>query len=196
LLQARIGGTTLVVWGPIDGLMYSATTSGLTDAESVALAGALRVDGHDVVVDHPGALVGMEPIGSFYDYLTVTTLLRSAQDSGQQDQGVVGVYYGFRTQSVVSTPANESALELVPFILSNRHHRDGDDALTVHGEPAVGFTKGAGPFGAFDITAVVWWEGGRLVMVTSTDVLQPTISLAETVRPASPQEWAAVEGVV
>ncbi len=191
-MQARPGNTQQIVWGPLAGMMYSATTSGLTIPEALDFVSSLSTAQGRVVVTHRSALAGMEPIGSFYDYYTVLTLLQHAQDIGAANDGVVGVYYGFRTQTVASIVANESALKVVPFVLSNSHHRDGDTELTVHGRPAVGFTKGAGPFGAFDITAVVWWEGGRLVMVGSNADLEPTVSLAETTRPATAEEWSAL----
>ncbi len=191
-MQARPGNTQQIVWGPLAGTMYSATTSGLTIPEALDFVSSVSASEGRVVVTHRSALAGMEPIGSFYDYYTVLTLLQHAQDIGPADDGVVGVYYGFRTQTVASIAANESALGVVPFVLSNSRHQDGDTELTVHGRPAVGFTKGAGPFGAFDITAVVWWEGGRLVMVGSNAELEPTVSLAETARPASPAEWSAI----
>jgi hypothetical protein len=156
----------------------------------VAIAEQLRiVDGRVVVVD-PAVLGDLQPIGAYGDYITLTTLIQYAQNNGRDQQGVVGVYYGFDGHSVVSMPGNERSLDLVRFVM------DADaQERTVHGRRAVGFTKGAGPFGGFDTSTVVWWEGGRVILVAGDGDLSATFDLAETVRPATDDEWADVQSL-
>jgi hypothetical protein len=42
---------------------------------------------------------------------------------------------------------------------------------------------------------VLWWEGGRVILVAGDGDLSATFDLAETVRPATDEEWAEVEAL-
>ncbi|MFZ4721097.1 MAG: hypothetical protein ACOYMR_16845 [Ilumatobacteraceae bacterium] len=178
-------------WGPIDGWMIRGVAAHSSIEEATAIAEQLHVVEGRVVVDDRRVLGDMVPAAPFGDYVSLNALYRYAYDFGQSLDGLVGLYYGYSGESVVSVPGNESALEMVPFLLSNEH-RVG----TVHGLPAVGFSKGAGPFGSIDRSTVIWWEGGRLILVAGGDDLDATFRLAEKVRTATDDEWAKVTALV
>jgi hypothetical protein len=184
------GALVDLAWGPVDGYTFTAAGSQMTIDEAVAIAEQLRiVDGRPVVVDD-AALDGLEQLGAFGDYVALATLLQYAQNNGRGLDGLVGLYYGFDGHSVVSVPGYETALDLVGFVMD-----PGADERTVHGHRALGFTKGAGPFGGFDTSTVLWWEGGRVILVAGDGDLSATFDLAETVRPATDEEWAEVEAL-
>lgn len=185
------GALVDMAWGPVDGYTFTAAGSQMTIDEAVTIAEQLRiVDGRPVVVDD-SVLDGMEGLGAFGDYVALATLVQYAQNNGRGVDGLIGLYYGFDGHSVVSVQGNESTLDLVGFVM------DPDaEERTVHGQRAVGFTKGAGPFGGFDTSTVLWWEGGRVVLVAGDGDLSATFDLAESVRPATDEEWAEVEAHV
>ena len=182
------GGSLVdLAWGPVDGYTFAASASQMTVDEAVAIAEQLRiVRGRPVVVDR-SVLGALQPLGAFGNYVTLATLIQFAKNNGRGQDGVVGLYYGFDGHSVVSVPGNAASLDFVRFVM------DPDvQERTVHGQRAVGFTKGSGPFGGFDTSTVVWWEGGRVVLVAGDGDLSATFDLAESVRPATDQEWKEV----
>lgn len=184
------GNLVDLAWGPVGGYTFAAAGSQMSIDEAIAVAEQLRiVDGRPVVLE-PDALGDMRPLGPFGDYVVLATLLQYASDNGAPTHDVTGLYYGFAGQSVVSMPGDQSVFDLVPFVLSP----DAEER-TVRGRRAVGFTKGAGPFGGFDRSTVLWWEDGRVVQVAGDGDLSATFDLAETVRPATDEEWADVEAV-
>jgi hypothetical protein len=174
-----------LAWGPVDGQTFIAAASRMSTVDAVALAEQVRiVDGRPVLLDR-AALKDLRPLGPFGAYISLVTLAENTQDKGQDVETMVGLYYGFKGQSVVSLPGPQSAVAMVPFLLSKGAHQG-----SVHGHDAYGFTKGAGPFGSTDRSSVVWWEGGRLIAVNGDGDLEATFALAETVRPATDAEWA------
>ncbi|MBI4934270.1 MAG: hypothetical protein HY828_10355 [Actinobacteria bacterium] len=181
------GALVDMAWGPVDGYTFTAAGSQMTIDEAVAIAEQLRiVDGRPVVVDD-SVLDGMVGLGPFGDYVALATLVQYAQNNGRGVDGLVGLYYGFDGHSVVSVPGNATTLDLVGFVM-----QPDAEERTVHGLPAIGFTKGAGPFGGFDSSTVLWWEGGRVILVAGDGDLSATFELAESVRPATDEEWAEV----
>ena len=184
------GDLVSLAWGPLDGWTFNAAASHLTADEAIAIAEQLHIVDGTPVLDDRTVLRTLQPLGPFGDFSAIRTIVTYAQNAGEPMQDVYGVYYGFGGQSVVSVPGNESALDMIPFVLDVE-----PEERTVHGRRAVGFAKGAGPFGAIDRTTVLWWEGGRIVLVAGDDDLDATFRLAETVHEASDAEWARVEGL-
>ncbi len=184
------GDLVQLAWGPLDGWTFNAAAAQMTKDEAMAIAEQLRiVDGKAVVLDRR-ALDRLAPRGPYGDFVTLRTLTAFAQNNGGAMSDVYAVYYGFDGQAVVSTPGNASVTDMGTFLF-------GDDAKpgTVHGQPAIGFTKGAGPFGGLDRSSVIWWEGGRAILVAGNGDLDATFRLAETVAPATDAQWAKVEGL-
>ncbi len=184
------GALIRLAWGPVDGWVFTAAASHVTVDEAIAVAEQLRmIDGRPVLLDRR-LLPELDPLGPFGDYVTIATLTSLAQDTGRPIDDINGLYYGFGGASVVSMPGNESAIDMVRFVL-DVDVREG----TVHGRRAVGWSKGAGPFGGIDRTTVLWWEGGRVVLVAGDGDLDATFALAERVRPATDAEWSTVADV-
>lgn len=179
-----------LAWGPLDGMIYRAVATNTTVDDAVAIAEEIHVEGDEVIIEHRTTLDGMQPLGSFGDYIDLFLLDEFAADFDQNIPGYTGLYYGFSGHSVGSLPGRESALDLV----RNTIAPDAVDG-EVHGLRALGFTHGAGPFGDQDRSAVIWWEGGRLILVQGDGDLDATFALAETVRPATDAEWKAAEAL-
>jgi hypothetical protein len=184
------GDLVSLAWGPLDGWTLNAGASQMTADEAIAIAEQLHIVDGKPVLDDRKVLAGMEPLGPYGDFISLRTIVTYAQKTDKPMKDVYGVYYGFSGQSVVSVPGNESALDMIPFVIGV-----DPQERTVHGRRALGFAKGAGPFGAIDRTTVLWWEGGRLVLVAGDDDLDATFRLAETVHEATDAEWARVEGL-
>jgi hypothetical protein len=183
-------GEVQLAWGPVDGFIFTAVGEHLDQAATLAIAEQLRIqDGQPVLLDRAAA-PDLHPIGSYGDFATAATLVQFAQNNNRGTERVTGLYYGYPGQSVVSMEANRSVIDMLPFVLNSTAHEG-----TVHGGRALGFTKGAGPFGGFDTSMVFWWEGGRLILVAGGDDLDATFALAEGTRVATDDEWATVMAV-
>jgi hypothetical protein len=179
-----------LAWGAVDGFIFTAVGEHLDQAATLAIAELLRIqDGQPVLLDRAAA-PDLHPIGSYGDFATAATLVQFAQNNNRGTSRVTGLYYGYPGQSVVSMEANRSVMDMLPFVLNSSAHEG-----TVHGAPALGFTKGAGPFGGFDMSMVFWWEGGRLILVAGGDDLDATFALAEGTRVATDDEWTLVMAV-
>jgi hypothetical protein len=179
-------------FGPVDGMVYSVAGAGLTNEELVALGEAVGVDDGVPVVDNRGALLGMEPIGSFASYRTIAALMILGGGDGFQQNDMVTVHYGTAPGWSVSSAASldETSLPMLEFVFG------AASGHTVHGLPAVATDKS--PLQLFDggdATIVAWVEGGRLIVVTGPDDVEATVALAESVRAASDDEWVAVAEV-
>ena len=75
----------------------------------------------------------------------------------------------------------------------------GEEGHSVHGLPAMVVDAEEDGFafaGSQGNSLVAWVEGGRLVVVTGPDDFKATLALAETVRPATDDEWEEVVAVV
>jgi len=180
------GGTEIrIAWGPVDGWVFSALAVQMTVDDAVAIAEQLRIaDGAALLRDRT-PLRSMRPIGPFGAYKALLAIQSSDRSGGPAFEHTAAVFYGDGGQSVVSTPAPESVMDMVPFAFT-----ETPTAGTVHGQQALGLLHGSGPFGELNRSTVLWWEGGRLVAVTGGSDLASTFELAETVRPAaSTGEW-------
>lgn len=184
------GASIDLAWGPLDGMIYRAVATNTTVDDAVAIAEEIHVEGDQVVIEHRTTLDGMKPLGSFGDYIDLFILDEFANDFDQKVSNYTGLYYGFSGHSVGSMPGRAQALDLVRHTIA-----PGATAGEVHGLPALGYTHGSGPFGDQDRSAVIWWEGGRLILVQGDGDLDATYALAETVRPATEAEWRAAEAL-
>jgi hypothetical protein len=191
-LQTGDNGLTQVVWGPVEGSMFTAAAANLSRNEIVSLAEQLRVRQNDVVVLNKAGLGALRPIGRFSDYWTLVNMVQRVQQNGVHLEGVVGVFYNTGA-SVTSMPANRSAISMVAFVLGTT--TSAPEPRKVHGTSALGFAKGKGAFNGLPATTVMWWEGGRLVQVSGEGTLDDVTKLAQGTHVASAGEWSAVQAV-
>lgn len=187
------GGIGIVqgVWGPVDGYMFTGAASNVTKNEFLAIADELRVQHGKAVVLHRVALGTLHPISRFADYFEIVNMIQRTRQNGLHLEGVVGVYYR-KGASIVSMPANRSALDTVPFALSTAG--DKPEVTTVRGQRALGFLP-AGTRSAIESPTVIWWESGRLLIVSGGFDLKSTITLANSAHQATTSEWTAVSAV-
>jgi hypothetical protein len=191
-LQTGDNGLTQVVWGPVEGSMFTAAAANLSRNEIASLGDQLRVRKNDVVVLNKAGLGTMQPIGRFSDYWTLVNMVQRVQQNGVHLDGVVGVFYNTGA-SITSMPANRSAIAMVPFVLGTT--TSVPEPRRVHGASALGFAKGKGAFNGLPATTVMWWEGGRLVQVSGEGTLDDVAKLAQGAHVASATEWSAVQTV-
>ncbi|MGB8859145.1 MAG: hypothetical protein WCC60_07815 [Ilumatobacteraceae bacterium] len=194
-LRTSVGNRTIeVVFGPVDGQVFSVVTSELTQQETLAFAEAVSVDGTTARVSDSTVLSGLRPVGSIADFTATFGVIVTASDPATPREGIVSTQYGPEggRVAVTSLPATDHAYAMLRFFLG-----DAADA-TVHGLPAVAFAMTADdPLLASNRpgTIVAWIEGGRLIVVSGSDGPVTTTALAETVRPATDAEWTEVERV-
>lgn len=184
-----------IEFGPVNGQMFSVVTSGMPLTESLEFANAVSVENGTPTVTR-GALGDMQPIGDVADYTTVLTTLFATTDFGSQpgvvlvqygevtidDEGDVGLLYALATQPVVS----DRTLGMLHFLF-------GETAsAVVHGQPAVVVDQ---TDEISEAAFVIWVEGGRIIVVIGPSDATSILELAESVRPATDDEWAEVEAV-
>ncbi|MBI4882488.1 MAG: hypothetical protein HY826_00370 [Actinobacteria bacterium] len=140
---SHLPGTTFRVdFGPIDGRIFTVTTTGLSRTESLALAEAVGISGGLPVLRDPTVLGAMEPLGDIADYVVATsTVFEAASPVGGQRHIASAHYGGFETglpgngaapYSLASQPVvGQTTLAMLRFFL------DGENGHSVHGQPAV-----------------------------------------------------------
>ncbi len=180
----RVRVRHFVDWGPVDGRTWSVTTNRFTDDEAIDFAN------HVAIIDDRPALANrydlgdMEPVGSIaaFDCVSVlTSLFRGDRVLGPVMPTMVSWGSPAVETSLGSIAAPADALPLVEFVLGEGR------AATVHGQPAVAITsKEFGP-------VIAWLEDGRLIVIRSAASDTELIALAETVRPATDDEWTQIE---
>ena len=190
-------GLREITFGPVDGLIFSVVTSGMSLADSTAFAEAVGVDDDIPTIADQTVLGDMDPIGDIADYgVALSTVFGSTSVFAEQT-GVVSVHYGNFLEdlggdaySIATQPVlSGSTMALLQFAFG------GEVGKAVHDQPAVLIDgqDGAFAFGDGQFTsAVAWIEGGRLIVVAGPDDIAATVALAESVRPATEDEWAAV----
>ena len=183
------GGVSQLTWGPLNGYMYTAAASNLSKNEILSLTDQLRVQNGKVVILNHAALGTLQPIGRFADYYALIEMMQRAQQNGVHIDGVVGVFYN-TGGSIASMPANKTIADVSPFVFANK--ATPPTISTVHGHTAYGFKKGGGQVPA---NVVLWWEGGRVVLVSSDGTLDQTFALAQTAHVATEADWAAAGAV-
>jgi len=181
-----------VVFGPVGDKWYEVQSIGLGLDATVALANVVRWTPHGLIVMDRARLLGLEPLYPFSSYWTALGLIEAA-DSGARYlcRCTSVVYPGRFTVSVSSAPAPDGGeLDALGDLLG------ATEATTVHGLPAVLARGTDGTFlDGWDLVA--WVEGGRMISVAvdrghGADVL----GLAESVRPATDDEWTELTAPV
>ena len=188
-----IGDHTIqVTFGPIDANMFSVISSELSVDETLAFAESAILDADVPVITDAAVLHEMKPIGSIANFGAVYALVTTVINPVQAQAGVVTTQYGPEGArfTVSSQTAADEDLGVLDFFLGR-----GANA-SVRGRPALTFEVDASEsllaFGAEVGSLVAWVEGGRLVMVTGKLPVDELITLAETVRPATHDEWTEV----
>lgn len=196
-LTTSVGDRTIdLTFGPVDGMIYSVVTSELTQRESLAFAEAVTVDGTMSVIRDIRALAGLQPVGSIDDFVAAFRLVVAASDPSTVQAGVVSTQYGSVDHriAVTSRSATAEILPMVRFLLG----ATGSE-VTVHGAPALVLSTDDGdPLVGSELqlgTVVAWVEGDRVVVLSGHDGPTVIAALAETVRPATVDEWSEVERV-
>lgn len=190
-----------VSFGPVGGRMFSVATSDLSRAETLAFAEAVSVDGETAVIDDSTVLGEMLPLGDVDDYFGALQLVLQLSAFGQLGGDAVSVRYdgdgdgngdgnGNEGFTVGSVAAGEHSLEMLQFVFGEG--AGAASTISVHGLPAIAATADEQFMGDGSIAFVAWVEGGRLVMVSGPDDPDALVTLAETVRPATGEEWAEI----
>ena len=184
-----------LIYGPVnDGFAVSITAIGVPEAQLLAIAEeiTLEEDGATATPVFGAALTGagLEP---FLRYVAPSW---GGVQVGMQLPGLFGgdptsTSIGYTTAegfddyiSITNQPLNADfdMLQLARFVIV-----DGAD-VAVHGLPGLAGTLPEA-FGAQPI--VVWAEGGRLIVVTSSQGVESLVDIAESVAVASEEDWAA-----
>jgi hypothetical protein len=191
----NFSGHSELIFGPVDdGYVVSLTAEGLTEPEMVAAALELRLD------EASDSSEAWPVFGASVAALDLSPLASFAQ--ANSGFGIGAPFVFMLGQSPTSTdvtyadgddsngisvinsvaPAGLDVMAIARFVLG-----DAQD-VTVHGLPAL-----RGSFdGGFGGDVVVWVEGGRTVMVAAGGPDLDVLALAESVREAEDDEWAAL----
>jgi hypothetical protein len=195
-LLTSVGNRTIeVTFGPVAGMIYSVVTSELSQAEALAFADTAAVDGDTASMRDAAALGDMRPIGSMTDFVAAWGLVIGASDPTSVLPGVVSAQYGPEggRMGVTSRGATTKIVPMLRFLLGV-----SDDDARVHDLPALVLPMDAGdPLSGPDTlgTIVAWVEGDRLVLVSGPHDVDAITALAESVRPATDEEWTEVQRV-
>ncbi len=195
------GGTREITFGPVDGWIFSVVSSDMSLPESLNFAEAVGVDDGVPTLSTDRVLGTMVPIGDIADYTVAVNTLIQATTPFVVQPGIVSVHYGdfdgdFEdggvAYSIATQPvASGTTMAMLRFALG------GQEGQSVHGQDAIVVDDMSDPFGAGgEVGSVVAWvEGGRLIVVVGADGIEATLALAESVRPATEDEWAEVVDV-
>mgnify|MGYP001223843050 CR=1 FL=1 len=177
-------GFVELTFGPLNGLHYWVSANGLTREEVLRFANSVRVvDGVTEVADVE-SLQGLQALASTQDY---EAAVLSFSTVARQLMPVSTVCYdGAGTWCIVSTPASPEVLKAAAFLMPESTH------IVVHGEDALAFGDPAAL--PAPTTIVAWVEGGRLIALGGSGTIEEARIVAESVRPATDDEWAAVAG--
>lgn len=194
------GNETVIVFGPIDGRTFSVRAHDLDREASLRFAEAVAIrDGVPTITDDR-ALADMRPVGSIAEYGAALGVLLTPGPSAIPSANLVFVQYeageapcaacrGRRSYTLASYPApHESMLPMLRFLMPQGHER------TVRGTTGWVVGDGVSPdlLGSGTGTLVAWVEGGRLITVLGPGDELATLALAESIRPATDDEWAEV----
>jgi hypothetical protein len=180
------GAHRTVTWGPRQRFTWSAESNGLTEDELLEFASAAGVQNLQPALRERHDLPGLEPVGGIEALRSVQAIERVLGNERVEYAPAPTVvrYAGpSRSTTLLSIPAPPDTLPLVPFVLG-----EGYD-VAVHGQPGVVVTSREHG------TVVAWMEGGRLFVVASELDRPDAVALAESTRPATEQEWAALETI-
>jgi hypothetical protein len=194
----------VLFWGPIDGLSYQMLVKGLDENAARRLAESIEVKGDDVVVDDRSLLDGLQPFGTARDVQRSTEPYYSLVFGSPVAESSVVLYKARPRAALAVGPApGGRPLDLLRF--ASASFGAAEETATVHGHQAFvvapmggfGYTNADGSSiggGTASDRVVVWTEGGRILAVAAGS-RQEALRLAESVRPATDAEWAAVTKV-
>lgn len=179
-----------LVFGPVkEGYVVTLSSKGLTRADLTSIAAELDLD------ESSQDEVAWPLFGATVDTLGLVTLTSYTQESNMFGGGPVGIVFGgfggnttdvsYSSDTASLTVSNSVAPEGLDVLTLAHFGLSKAKDVTVHDLPAV---TGELP-GGFGMSAVMWLEGGRLVVVvgSGTDTL---LAMAESVRPADDSEWS------
>ncbi|MDO8364938.1 MAG: hypothetical protein Q7V88_18755 [Actinomycetota bacterium] len=177
-----------VTWGPHEGYDWTVNANRLDEAQVLAFARAVfAVDGRPVIAGSY-ALGELRPLGGMETLQRVRNL---ADDLAERalEYPIQPTVLTYATDSAPvrlgSIPAPADALAMAEFVFGSDRGTGRGTAATVHQQPAlVLHSRDLG-------TVVTWMEGGRLLALTGDRPDAEMVALAETVRPATLEEWTA-----
>lgn len=196
VLTTAIGNQrTQLTFGPLDGRMYNVVTSQVSQPDTLAFAETVGLDGDVPVVKDASTLHGMRPLSTLAEMNSAFRVISAGISPNQSSQpGVVMVQYGTEPDrfTLTSQQASSGGLTSLQFVLG------AEIDATVHGQPALTVvTNDSESLLAFGVelgSVVAWIEGGRLIVVAGRQPIEKLLQLAESVRPATPDEWRSVVG--
>jgi len=193
VLIPAIGDQSLQLsFGPRDGSIYTVVTSEISQADTLAFAESVSIDGEVPVIADVSLLRGMQPLCSITDFNTACGIVLTASNPAYPQPRISATQYGAKSDHFTLTSQRAPASGLAPlqFLVGGKIN------ATAHGEPALTFvTDDSEALLAFGVelgSVVAWIEGGRLIMVTGRLPVDELLQLAESVRPATVDEWAEV----
>jgi len=196
VLVLAIGDQSLQLsFGPLGGRVYTIVTSEISKADTLAFAEVVGIDDGVPVIADISVLQGMRPLCTIADFNTAYGLVLTASNPDYAQPQIVAAQYGEESErfTLTSQQAPESGLVPLQFVLG------GKIDSTVHGEPALTFvtddSEALLSFGVEFGSVVAWIEGGRLIMVTGKLPVDELLQLAESVRPATDEEWNQISQV-
>ncbi len=173
-----------VEWGPIDGRTWRVTTNMLDESQALEFANQVGlVDGLPALRTRYD-LGDMVPIGSvaaFDCVVLLTDLFHDEHGTGAAQPTLLRWGTPEDPVSLGSIAVPSDALPMVEFVLG------AGEPTTVHSQPAVMIKSRV-----LADWVIGWVEDGRLILVAGNVSPEELLALAETVRPATDDEWAEV----
>ncbi|MDO8390214.1 MAG: hypothetical protein Q7V57_06975 [Actinomycetota bacterium] len=185
------GNETVIVFGPVDGRTFSVRTYDLGRDASLRFAETVAIrDGVPTITDDR-ALADMRPVGSIAEYGAALDAVLTPGESAIPSTNLVFVQYAAAAgrYTLASVPAaHETMLPMLHFLMPQGHER------TVRGTTGWVVGDGVTPdlLGSGTGTLLAWVEGGRLILVIGPDDELATLALADSIRPATDDEWDEV----
>lgn len=184
------GGTTWegfesVVFGPVnDGFAVTVSGADIDQATLAGVAGLIAVDDNgQATLQNSPLLEGYETLGVFPNVFGLSNL-----SEGLYGLGTTSVNYSNPQDGSFMSLRSVAPLSKDPMAIARFFLKDPVDA-TVHGQPAI----------AGDIATVqpqpgqpakaVWMEGGRVVTMFASMAPEELLTIAESSREATPDEW-------
>jgi hypothetical protein len=187
-ISAEEDELSVVYWGPDDNdYRYGVAASRFERADVLQLAEGFTVD-DGVAVIASDAVADLRPLGEVRT-LFLSFQLTIGMSADETSPEITTLLYGDPFDegvqlSIVPTPEDDP-LPMFSFLFSTT------TPATVHGQAAVVATGGV-DFGE-DSSLVAWVEGGQLIVLSGSLPPGELVRAAQSVRPASAEEWAEIE---